>query len=184
MGSESTPGSLSLGAVFFPRRGGFGSLASVVPPSGFPWFRSCLETDLLSGGFLSAGSRLDSLVSEVPPGLGFGLDFQCGCGVEESFVLLSREVERVVEGVSRPPAVSNLGALAGCGFFLGWFESSLGLRKRRGFPEGFRSFLSRWRGDSFVWGVCKVSGSSMQWVDVSEMVAGDAVAVVVVDGSG
>lgn len=122
---------------------------------------------------------------EVPPGLGPGLGFQRGCGVEESFALPSGEVERVVEGVSRPPAVSSLGALAGCGFFLECFESFLGLLKRRGFPEGFRSFLSRWREDSFVWGDWEVSGSSMQWVGVSETVTGGAVVVVVVvDRSG
>ena len=71
----------------------------------------------------------------------FDLGFRRGRGVEESFALLSREVDRGVEGVARPPAVSNFGTSLECGLSLERFGSFLGFLGCLGCPEGFRSFL-------------------------------------------
>lgn len=78
---------------------------------------------------------------EMSVGFGFGLDLRRGCGVEGSLALLSGEVDRGVEGVARPPAVSNFGPSAERGLFFEWFELFLGLRGCLGCPEDFRSSL-------------------------------------------
>jgi len=135
MGSESTS-DLWPGVGLFPRRGGFESLASVVPPSGFPRFRRCRESDPFAGRFVLAGSR-EPWIPGVPVDLGFGSFLQCGRGFPESFAL-SREADRGVEGVSRAPVVSNFGASPGCGLPL----------ERPRFFLGGRGFFG---GRSFLW---------------------------------